>query len=277
MKTTRSLAQRLINSFLTLFLLASNCDASEMSIQELQRVHIPEAHQAVAVDSSSFYAIANRSIARYDKRTSKKIGEWSAPDGSHILHLNSGIVLDEKLHCANSNWPISPLKNTIEVFSTDTLTHVATRTFEITEGAINWIERHQDAWWVVFAFYGDEVEQTFLARYNNDWEETGRWSFPKTVLQRFRPNSNSGGAFGPNGKLFATGHDHAELYVMELPAQPGELKHLSTISAPIAGQGIAWDRSDIGTLYGIVRKTKEVVKMRLSNAAAHGVVKQPVE
>ncbi|WP_166831127.1 glycoside hydrolase family protein [Thalassoroseus pseudoceratinae] len=277
MKTTRFLAQRLFNSFLTLFLFASICDAAEISIQELQRVHIPEAHQAVAVDSSSFYAIASRSIAKYDKETSKKIEEWSAPDGSHILHLNSGVVLEGKLHCANSNWPSSPLENTIEVFSTDTLTHVATRKFDVTEGAINWIERYQDAWWVAFAFYGDEVNQTFLARYNNDWKETGRWHFPKSVLQRFRPNSNSGGAFGPNGRLFVTGHDHAELYVMKVPEQSGELKHLSTVSAPIAGQGIAWDRSDIGTLYGIVRKTKEVVKMRLSNSEAYAKLKQPVE
>ncbi|QDT32628.1 glycoside hydrolase family protein [Thalassoglobus polymorphus] len=277
MKTMKTYVLRLTHSLLILLFLASVSNAAEISFRELRRVHIPEAHQAVAVDSSSFYAIANRTIARYEKGTSKKIGEWSAPDGSNVLHLNSGTVLDGKLYCANSNWPKSPLKNSVEIYSTDTLTHVASRTFEISDGAINWIERHQDAWWIVFAFYDDEVHQTFLARYNNDWEETGRWSFPETVLKRFRPNSNSGGSFGPNGNLFVTGHDHAELYVLKVPEQPGELEYLSTVPAPIAGQGIAWDHSDIGTLYGIVRKSKEVVKMQLSNSEAYAELKQPVE
>lgn len=277
MMSTTMPARRMMPLLLMLVLLASVCDAAQVSIQELQRVHIPEAHQAVAVDSASFYAIASRSIARYDKASLKKIAQWSAPSGSRILHLNSGIVLDGKLHCAHSNWPKTPLKNSIEVFSTDTLAHVETRTFEVTEGAINWVDRRRGAWWVVFAFYGEQVDRTFLARYNDAWQETGRWTFPNTVLQRFRPNSNSGGTFGPNGKLFVTGHDHAELYVMEVPEQPGLLRHQSTVSAPIAGQGIAWDRSDIGTIYGIVRQTKEVVKMRLSNSEAYAELQQPVD
>jgi len=78
--------------------------------------------------------------------------------------------------------------------------------------------------------------------------------FPEAVIQRFLPNSNSGGTFGPNGRLFMTGHDHAELYVLDVPAESGELNHIGTVAAPIAGRVIAWDRSDIGTLFGIVRR-----------------------
>jgi hypothetical protein len=118
----------------------------------------------------------------------------------------------------------------------------------------------------VFAFYGDaEVRRTKLVRYDDDWKETGEWKFPESVVQRFLPNSNSGGAFGPCGRLFVTGHDHAELYVLDVSADGGELKHVATVSAPIAGQGIAWDHADPGVLLGIVRARHEVVFMRVSN------------
>jgi predicted GH43/DUF377 family glycosyl hydrolase len=256
--------------------------AAEIIVRELQRVSVPEAHQAVAVDATSFYAIANRSIARYEKGSAgsppKTLARWSAPDGSPVKHLNSGIVLDGRLYCANSNWPTKPLKNSVEIFEASTLKHLERKTFPETAGAINWIERHRGAWWIVFAFYSEaDVRNTRLVRYDDQWKPTGIWTFPESVIQRFLPNSNSGGAFGPNGRLFVTGHDHAELYVLEVPQKPGELSHVTTVAAPIAGQGIAWDRSDIGTLFGIVRKSRDVVSMRLSHTEEYTALKQPVE
>ena len=62
-----------------------------------------------------------------------------------------------------------------------------------------------------------------------------------------------------------TGHDHGELYVLDISDDGGELKHVDTVSAPLAGQGIAWDRDDPGILLGIVRARHEVVFMRVSN------------
>lgn len=256
----------------------TSLSASELSVRERQRVSVPEAHQAVAVDVTSFYAIANRTIARYEKGTNELIARWSAPAGSAIPHLNSGVVVDGRLYCANSNWPITPLKNSVEVFDAEALRHVESRAFSETEGAINWIERHRGAWWIVFAFYGDaEVRRTKLIRYDDQWNQTGEWTFPESVIQRFLPNSNSGGAFGPNGRLYVTGHDRAELYVLEVPADGGELSHVATVAAPIAGQGIAWDRSDIGTLRGIVRSRHEVVTMRLSHADEYADLRRSVE
>jgi len=232
---------------------------------------VPEAHQAVAVDENSFYAISNRTIARYDKETTepkpKALAQWTASTDSPVRHLNSGIVLDGRLYCANSNWPKKPLRNTVEIFEAETLQHLERKEFPETEGAINWIERHRGAWWIVFAFYGEaDVRKTRLIRYNDNWQSTGVWTFPESVIQRFLPNSNSGGAFGPNGQLFVTGHDHAELYVLSVSDKPGELIHKATIKAPIAGQGIAWDRGEPPTLYGIVRRSREVVRMTLSPA-----------
>jgi predicted GH43/DUF377 family glycosyl hydrolase len=256
----------------------SGSEASEFTVREQQRLAVAEAHQAVAVDSTSFYAIASRTIARYEKGTAKPLVKWTAPAGSPILHLNSGIVLDGRLYCANSNWPKMPLKNSVEIFEAGTLKHLERREFPETEGAINWIDRHRGSWWIVFAFYGDaEVRRTKLVRYNDDWQKTGGWTFPESVIQRFLPNSNSGGAFGPNGGLFVTGHDHAELYVLDVSDTATELKHVATVPAPIAGQGIAWDRSDIGTVFGIVRSSREVVSMRLSHTDEYSALKQPVQ
>ena len=248
------------------------------TVYELHRFEIPEAHQAVAVDANSFYAISNRSIGQYEKSSGKGQAKWNAPEGSPIRHLNSGVVVNGRLYCANSNWPQAPLKNSIEIFATDNFRHLERKDFPETEGAINWIDRHQGAWWIVFAFYGEEhVRRTRLVRYDDEWKITGTWSFPETVVQRFLPNSNSGGGFGPNGRLYVTGHDHAELYALEIPKTGSQLKHVETIQAPIAGQGIAWDRSDIGTLYGIIRKRKSVVAMRLSHSLEYTKLKQPVE
>ncbi len=256
----------------------TSLSAAELSVRQRVSVSVPEAHQAVAVDATSFYAIASRTIARYEKGTNNPLANWTAPGGSAILHLNSGVIVDGRLYCANSNWPKTPLKNSVEIFEAETLRHLESKPFAETVGAINWIDRHRGAWWIVFAYYGDaDVRQTKLLRYDDQWNPTGQWVFPESVIQRFLPNSNSGGAFGPNGRLFVTGHDHAELYVLDVPAESGELNHIGTVAAPIAGQGIAWDRSDIGTLFGIVRRSQEVVSMRLSHTDEFTELQQPVE
>lgn len=253
-------------------------DEPALVMQELKRFSAAEAHQAVAADATSFYAIANRTVAKYAKADGEPQEKWTAPDDSPVKHLNSGIVIDSKLYCANSNWPKKPLRNTVEVFKAESLEHLERIEFPETEGAINWIERRDGSWWVVFAYYGEaDVRKTRLVRFDNDWKQISQWTFPESVIQRFLPNSNSGGAFGPNGRLYVTGHDHAELYVLNVPDDGAVLKHVATVAASVAGQGIAWDRNDIGVLYGILRKTKEVVKMRLSHAAEYAALKEPTK
>ncbi|WP_286766011.1 MULTISPECIES: lactonase family protein [Rhodopirellula] len=240
---------------------------NHQSFHEIRRVAAPEAHQAAAVDETSFYAISNRAIARYDKQSGKRVARWDAPNGSEIKHFNSGIVKDGRLYCANSNWPTKPLKNSIEIFDAKRMEHLQSKPFAETEGAINWVDRHDGVWWVAFAFYGEtEVRRTKLVRYDKQWKETGEWTFPESVIQRFLPMSNSGGCFGPNGDLYVTGHDHAELYLLDIPTNGSELKHVATVPAPIAGQGIAWDFDDLGVLLGINRASHEVVFMRSTGA-----------
>ncbi len=234
---------------------------------ELRRDRAEEAFQAVAVDADAWFAINNRTIGRYSHADAQRTHRWEADADSPVKHMNSGLVHDGRLYCANSNWPQAPLVNTVEVLDAATLTHLHRLTFDETDGAINWIDRHADAWWIAYAFYGDDaVHKTYVERLDDQWQSTGKWTFPETVIQRFLPNSNSGGSFGPDGKLYVTGHDHAELYVLEIPDSGDELIYLHTVPAPIAGQGIAWDRSAPASknrLLGLVRKTREVVQMTL--------------
>jgi DNA-binding beta-propeller fold protein YncE len=71
---------------------------TENSAEPLRRVSAAEAHQAVAVDKSSFYAISNRTITRHEKESSKRLARWEAPEESGIKHLNSGVVIDGTLY-----------------------------------------------------------------------------------------------------------------------------------------------------------------------------------
>lgn len=259
-------------------------DFQPLAVRELRRDRAEEAFQAVAVDADAWFAINNRTIGRYDQASGQRTHSWTAPADSPVKHMNSGRVYQGRLYCANSNWPQAPLENTIEVLDANNLQHLQRLTFDESAGAINWVDRHADAWWVAFAFYGpDQVRKTYLQRFDDHWQPTGKWTFPEAVIQRFLPNSNSGGGFGPDGKLYVTGHDHAELYVLQLPTSPapgsqagdtpvagtsGTLQYLTTLEAPIAGQGIAWDHwtstappASTARLFGLVRKTRDVVQM----------------
>ena len=76
-----------------------------------------------------------------------------------------------------------------------------------------------------------------------------------TLLEKFEDMSNSGGSWGPDGFLYLTGHDPAELYRVKLPTAGSVLELVDAIQMNIRGQGIAWDRTDPGSIYGIVRAT----------------------
>jgi hypothetical protein len=54
-----------------------------------------------------------------------------------------------------------------------------------------------------------------------------------------------------------TGHDLGELYKMRLPTAGSVLELVATIPMDVRGQGIAWDRSDPGVIYGVVRASSQ--------------------
>jgi hypothetical protein len=76
--------------------------------------------------------------------------------------------------------------------------------------------------------------------------------------------SVSGGAFGPGGLLYATGHDHPELYVLDFPAAGSTLKWIATVPITAGGQAFSWDPDESGVLYNIGRRTREVIVGRVT-------------
>ena len=77
------------------------------------------------------------------------------------------------------------------------------------------------------------------------------------------PRSASGGAFGADGRLYVTGHDRPEVYVLDVPTDSSVLSLVATIPIAVEGQAIAFDRSAERVLFGVKRSTKEVVAMKL--------------
>ena len=243
---------------------------AQPSFTVLKEFPAPEARQAVAVDSTCFYAIDNHAIGKYDKHTGQRLARWVGPDDGPIHHLNSGVVIGHLLYCAHSNYPHVPMSSSIEIWDTRTLQHVGNHSFGIYEGSATWVDYHDGSWWVVFANYatkggqaGKDPSWTTLVRFDSSWVRREAWVFPDTVIERFRPYSNSGGSWGPDGLLYCTGHSRPELYVLKLPAAGCALDLVRIQPFPSPGQGIAWDRSEPGVLYSIDRGRRLVVVSRL--------------
>jgi hypothetical protein len=102
--------------------------------------------------------------------------------------------------------------------------------------------------------YGGKAN-TVVIEMTESFEPVQSWTLPKEVLDRFEDMSNSGGSWGPDGFLYLSGHDPAEVYKMSVPTAGSELQLIEIVPLNIRGQGIAWDRSQPGVIYGILRAT----------------------
>lgn len=236
----------------------------------VRRYPAPEARQGVAVDRDHVYAVANFTIAKYDKKTGAKLAEWKG-DPIRYPHINSCTIIAKELVCASSNFPATPHWSSVEFFDPKTLKHLRTVALGPGTGSATWIERRDGFWYAAFANYdgkGGEAPRdhrhTVLIKFDDQWRRTEAWTFPQTVLERFAPMSSSGGGFGPDGRLYITGHDHKELYILEFPKEGGPvLEHLATIGVDVEGQAIDWDETQAGMIYGINRSTREIVALRI--------------
>lgn len=234
--------------------------------EELRRFPSPHANQGVAVDGDHFYAITNQAIGKHDKETGELVDEWlGAPEGP-ILHLNSGVVLDGSLYVTHSNYPSVPMVSSIEIWNVDTMEHRGSHSFGIYQGSATWADRHDGSWWVGFANYegrggqpGRDPAWTTVIRFDDQWRAMGGYVFPAEVVSRFLDRSNSGGAWGADGYLYATGHDHPEIYVLQIPAAGSVLELVETLPVTAEGQAIAWDPTDRTKLYSVLRSTREIV------------------
>jgi hypothetical protein len=222
-------------------------------IVEIHRFSIENAvHlQGVAVDRDFFYAINNSTITKHRKSDGSMVEIWDGRQEGIIKHLNSGVVIKNKLYCANSNFPETPMASSIEIFDTRTMQHIGNHSFGIFAGSATWVDYKDGYWWVAFANYngkhsfeGRDNRWTSLVKFNKDWTEVESWVFPKEVLDSFAPNSNSGGNWSRNGNLLISGHDKKEIYVMKVPEVGYTLQLLQILPAINPGQAIAIDRSE---------------------------------
>jgi hypothetical protein len=226
---------------------------------------VKEANQGVGVDDTHFYAIDNQVIAKYDKQSGKLVKRWQGPKEGPIVHLDSAMLMDGKLYAAHSNYPEWPMTSSLEIFDAATLEHVGTHSFGIQYGSLTWVDWHDGHWWMGFANYdkpfgpdkskyGDK-RNTIIVKMTRDYRAVEAWTLPKVLLDKFEDMSNSGGSWGPDGRLYLTGHDPAELYRVRFPKAGSVLELEAVIPMNIRGQGIAWDHSEKGVIYGIIRAT----------------------
>jgi hypothetical protein len=237
--------------------------------KELRRIPAEEAHQGVASDLRSVYAIGDSEIGKYDKVTGRRIARWTG-DHKVFIHMNSCSVVRAELVCAMSNFPNLPQISSVEWFSTSALKHVRSHSFGPTRGSLTWIDWHDGAWWACFANYdgkgGDPTRDhrsTTLVKYNAGFVEESAWLFPENVLDSFGHMSASGGRWGSDGLLYVTGHDLPEMYVLRLPSASARLEHVRTIQIPTNGQAFDWDMKDLKSVWTIERKRAEMVESRL--------------
>lgn len=232
--------------------------------QTIARFDVPEARQAVAVTDRYVYAIDDRTIVKLDKATKQVLAKWEGPKAGPILHLDSGVVRDGKLYTAHSNYPSWPMASSIEVWDAETLKHLETHSFGIDRGSFTWLDRDpQGRWWGAFANYNRVFDKsplaygnkyaTQLVRFNPDWSVAEAWVYPDALVAKFQDMSNSGGAFGPDGRLYITGHDNGELYVVAPPEMGPVMRWVETIPIEIGGQGFAFDPAEPGVVWGLIR------------------------
>jgi len=252
--------------FLLSCIMAFMTSTHAQEVEEIFRISALNATQAVAVDETHFYTISNSKIVKRNKSDGKVVDFWEGP----LKHLNSGIVLDGKLYCANTNYPETPMASSIEIYDPKTLEHIDTHSFGIYAGSLTWIDRYEGKWYAMFVHYDEKGKErdldasyTTLVQFDDQWRRTGGWTVPKDLVDRLRPMSISGGSFGENGMIYCSPHHFEEIYILKLPEMGYELEWLETIEVPFQGQGLAIDRYQAGVIYGIHRKNREVISIRI--------------
>jgi hypothetical protein len=231
-------------------------------------------------DGEFLYAINNHTIAKY-RPSGERVAVWEGGADGAIVHLNAGIVFEGKLYCAHSNYPGVPMLSSVEIFDLATLKHVGSHSFGRADGSFTWLDRRAGStsltaggkWIACFVHYGKKggepgkgPEWTQIVEFDDQWRRTGGWALPADLIARIgeRGYSASGGAFGPGGHLYLTGHDNPELYVVEFPESASALKWIATIPITANGQAFGWDPKQPGVLYTIGRAAKEIVVGRVT-------------
>ncbi len=213
----------------------------------------PEAIQAAAADREFVYAISSTQVAKYDRQSCQRIALSTGP----AAHLNSGFLWKGKLYCAHSNYPLTPERSELKVLDVQSMELSTAKDFGNFGGSLTWSIRHAGYWWCNFARYGKDNSQTFLVKFDDDWHELARYTYPPEIIRRLGGYSLSGGLWR-GGSLRVTGHDDPVLFEIKLPDEGSVLELVGEQQVPFTGQGIAADPLT-GGLVGIHRAKREVI------------------
>jgi hypothetical protein len=238
----------------------------KLTARTLRVYTVPEATQGVAADRRHFYAIDNSIVAKYEISSGRVVDRWAGARNGLIRHLNSCLADGGRLWCANSNYPLTPMASSIEVFDTAPLKHTASHSLGVRdEGSLTWFDRLGDGWIAGFAHYdgngGVPLRNhrfSSVVTFDREWRRTGGWLFPDSAIERMAPYAASGGAIGPDGWLYLLGHDRPEMYVVARPSMGPTLIHLATIDLEAEGQAFSWAQ-DGRIVYAIDRR-KQLVR-----------------
>jgi hypothetical protein len=243
------------------------------ALQTLRRFAAPAAGQGVAVTDAAVYAVDTRAIEKYSP-TGSLLLRYDAGDDAAIVHLNGCSAHAGVLYCAHSNYPGLPMRSSIERFDAETLAHIGSQPLDGAPGSATWVDRAGQRWLVAFAHYagrggepGRGPEHSRLVAYDTDWRPLASYRYPAELVARFAGRSNSGGIVAGERLLLLTGHDASELYAACIDESAEVLRWTETWPAPFAGQGIALD-AEHGSLWGVVRATRELVQVRAPVAQA---------
>lgn len=242
---------------------------------ELARWAVRGANQGVAVDREFFYGIGNFVVTKHRKGDGVRVADWAGLKGGPVVHLNGGLVQDGVLVLSHSNFPQLPMASSLEYFDPATVQPLRSLSLGIRHGSLTWAERRDGFWWACFAHYNDQGTApgtdnrwTTLGRFDEHWQMLESWLFPPQITAAWGKSSCSGGSWGADGLLYVSGHDARELYVLRLPRQGVVLEYVTTIDVPFEGQSWAWDPSAPRVIYGIIRRTAEVVVARIPEVPA---------
>jgi outer membrane protein assembly factor BamB len=239
--------------------------------EELRLFKAREAHQGVAADGQFLYVISNRAIGKYRADTGERVGGWTGEKDGPIVHLNSGTVRTNRLYVAHSNYPDVPMLSSVEVWDTETMQHVSSHSLGMEAGSLTWVLWRDGHWFACFANYASDRDKTGrdpswtqVVQFDEQWRRVAGWGFPSGLIKRFAGNSCSGGAFGPDGVLFVSGHDARELYLLQFPVAASVMTWSDTVSISAEGQAFDFDPVKPDLLYSIARRSGEVIVSRLA-------------
>jgi hypothetical protein len=175
------------------------------------------------------------------------------------------------LWCANSNYALTPMGSSIEVFDASRMTHADSHSLGLRdEGSLTFVDRYRDGWLAGFAHYDGTggvpfKNHTFssVVTFDAAWRRTGGWLFPQSVIDRMAPYAASGGAIGPDGWLYLLGHDRLEMYVVARPSMGPTMIHLATIELEAEGQAFCWAQNPSRRILTIDRRKKLVRTIEL--------------